>query len=301
MRSACGIYALINIQNGKMYVGSAKCTKDRTNRHLRWLKDGVHWNLHLQAAWNQGQRFRVKLLEECCEDVLIVREQFYMDLHKTLDKRFGYNLTIAGRTIPSEEGRKRIGDVRRGKTLLEILGPERAKTRLEGLRKQMGGSGNPMYGMRGDLHPFHGKTTTELFGEDVAKKMALASSKAHKGKKLSKETKDKISAARSGVALSKEHKSAIAQGMAANYESVGPRTMEEKYGEERATELKAKIAQSVSKSTKGVPKKPLRECKLCGEPKIPRSTERKYCEECKPKAMKLMAESMKGNQRGSRK
>jgi hypothetical protein len=178
------------------------------------------------------------------------REQFYIDEFQTLNKRFGYNMTDAGRCVPTEDGRRRIGAVRKGKTLEEILGSDGAAARRADLRSKMAGSGNPRYGVRGAAHPFHGKTTEELFGEDVARKMKSATSTAHKGKTLSAETKAKMSAARKGKPLSAEHRQAIAEGLARNYAAVGPRTFDQKYGT-RSASVRARIAGSVSRSTKG--------------------------------------------------
>jgi group I intron endonuclease len=209
-----GIYALVNLSNGKMYVGSAFKVADRAKRHFRCLKEGRHSNLHLQAAYNNGDRFSVLLLEKV-EDKgkLIAREQYYIDHYHTMDKEFGYNLTPAGRTIITPEGRKRIGLSKKGKTIEELWGVERATQRRAELRSQVG-ENNPNWGNRGSLHPNYGKTTVERFGPEEAARLAGITSKTHKGRSKDKEHRRKISVAKTGVPLSEPHKAAIALGLA---------------------------------------------------------------------------------------
>lgn len=274
---ASGIYCLVNTTNGKRYVGSSKNIAYRTSRHLGHLKAGAHCNGHMQSAWNLGQRFAVQILEVCDEVVLVEREQFFIDKYGTCDKRRGYNLTIAGRTIPSEEGRKRISASRKGKTWEEIYGVEEAARLREEYSMMFGGEANPRYGVSGELHPFFGKTMADVVGEETAAKMAQATSDAMAGREVLLETRAKISKARKGKALSDMHKQAIGEGGQRHYKLVGPRTFEQKYGEERAAEIKAKIAGSVSKAGKGkkksqawIDKMKSRRCPITGKllPKV---------------------------------
>jgi group I intron endonuclease len=85
--SICGIYALVNKSDRKIYVGSSNGVRGRIHTHAKQLKKGVHANRHLQAAYNRGDRFKSLLLEKCPEESLIRREQHYMDLHKTQDAK----------------------------------------------------------------------------------------------------------------------------------------------------------------------------------------------------------------------
>lgn len=244
-----GIYCLLN-ENGKRYIGSSVNISYRTSRHLLGLKKGKHCNLHLQAAYNLGQKFSIEVLELCEETELVAREQFYIDQYRTMEKEFGYNLTVAGRTYPSEEGKRRIGDSKRGKTLEQIHGTKKAAQIRKKMRANSGGKNNPRYGVKGELHPFFGKKMKEVVGDEVAAKMAQATSTTMKGVAKSKATRRKLSKAHKGKKLSAEHKEAIGKGGRETYLKVGPRTFDEKYGS-RAEEIKTRIAASVSKSTKG--------------------------------------------------
>ena len=48
-----GIYAIINILNQKMYIGSTKCFRERFNEHHRYLKNNKHHSARLQNSWNK--------------------------------------------------------------------------------------------------------------------------------------------------------------------------------------------------------------------------------------------------------
>lgn len=49
-----GIYKIVNRVNGKYYVGSSNNIWKRVEyQHKKQLRDGNHWNTHLQSAWNQ--------------------------------------------------------------------------------------------------------------------------------------------------------------------------------------------------------------------------------------------------------
>ena len=76
-----GIYAIINIYNDKVYVGSAVNYKLRWNSHRYYLNKNVHVNKHLQFAWNKYGKdaFEFIVLEHCEKDKLILKEQSWID------------------------------------------------------------------------------------------------------------------------------------------------------------------------------------------------------------------------------
>lgn len=78
-----GVYAIVNILNGKKYVGSTKCFKERFAEHRSQLRSGKHKNIHLQNAFNKyGERyFKFVILEECenIQDTLNFIEQKWID------------------------------------------------------------------------------------------------------------------------------------------------------------------------------------------------------------------------------
>ena len=95
-----GIYAIVHLESGRRYVGSAADIGLRWWTHQNALSKGFHANAHLQRAWNKygAEAFHFIVLEHCQNGDLLRREQIHMD------KQSEYNiLPVAGRT----EGVKR--------------------------------------------------------------------------------------------------------------------------------------------------------------------------------------------------
>jgi group I intron endonuclease len=76
-----GVYAIVNIANGKKYVGQSVSPKRRLYRHFHNLRHDAHPSMHLQAAFNKyGEAsFRRVILEECAPEELEEREEFWID------------------------------------------------------------------------------------------------------------------------------------------------------------------------------------------------------------------------------
>lgn len=77
-----GIYEIVNLVNGKRYVGSAVGIPKRWQYHRDDLNKRKHHNRHLQASWNKHgpDKFAFRVLEYCSPGHLIEREQHHMDL-----------------------------------------------------------------------------------------------------------------------------------------------------------------------------------------------------------------------------
>jgi len=106
-----GIYCIINIKNGKQYIGSSKNIKTRLYNHFYTLKKLKHSNILLQNSWNNNTEkdFNFYILEKCSENKLIIREQFYIDELKPL-----YNITLqVNRNILSKESRIKQSNTRK--------------------------------------------------------------------------------------------------------------------------------------------------------------------------------------------
>ena len=106
----CGVYKIVNIINGKIYIGSSKDIDRRWNEHIRVLELNTHNNQHLQNAWNKYGRnnFKFEVIEQCDEDKQFEREQYYIDLYSPFQDK-GYNIVqkisndlIGGVTIQKE-------------------------------------------------------------------------------------------------------------------------------------------------------------------------------------------------------
>lgn len=164
-----GVYAIINIINGKVYIGSSKNIVKRFNSHKRDLKNSTHHNRYLQRAWDKyGEDcFEFEVLEYV-EDVieLLEVEQYYMDSTKCYFKEYGYNNSVkAGNCLGvkhTEETRKKMSESSKG-----MVHTDETKRKIgEGQKNKI-------------IKPVSEETRRKL-------------SEAGKGKKVKEETKIKI-------------------------------------------------------------------------------------------------------------
>ena len=81
---ACGIYSIVNKINGHRYIGSSKNIESRFQNHVYDLQTNLHFNRHLQNAWNRYGRdqFELRILQICDPVDLIKIEQMYLDMHQ---------------------------------------------------------------------------------------------------------------------------------------------------------------------------------------------------------------------------
>ena len=93
-----GIYKITNCIDEKFYIGSSKDIRTRFQQHKNLLNKNLHYNNHLQHAWNfYGENvFIFEVIEEVENnpDSLFGREQFYLDLYQSYNKNIGYNINI---------------------------------------------------------------------------------------------------------------------------------------------------------------------------------------------------------------
>jgi len=162
-----GVYKITNKTNDKFYIGSSTNIGFRWNAHLHLLRNKKHGNRKLQNSFNKHGEcsFYIEILEICKEDVLISREQYYMD---TINP--SYNIQkIAGKP-PSPKGIKRSLATRE-------------KHRMAQLGKKIPYAPRPSNS--GENHKNFGKPLPE----EIKKKI----SKANKGKTRSDEFRKKMS------------------------------------------------------------------------------------------------------------
>lgn len=92
-----GVYVIINLINGKYYVGSSVDIKVRLKNHLFCLTKNKHHNKHLQNDWNYfGQdKFTVKVVS--IGDDFLKKEQELL-----FDRTNSYNIcNVVGETNPN--------------------------------------------------------------------------------------------------------------------------------------------------------------------------------------------------------
>lgn len=121
-----GIYRIVNLKTGRMYIGSTKDLDERKINHFSMLKNNKHSSMVLQRAYNKTKDkniFQFQVLEYCKEENLIEKENFYLqvlckskDYIDNLNKEFlkiSYNiLPIASKGF---SGRHRLESIQKMK------------------------------------------------------------------------------------------------------------------------------------------------------------------------------------------
>jgi group I intron endonuclease len=91
-----GVYKIINVVNGRVYVGSAARTfRGRWFGHINSLRAGVHSNSYLQRAWNKygEEAFVFWIVETCPSEKCVEREQVWIDATQSFKRNKGYNIS----------------------------------------------------------------------------------------------------------------------------------------------------------------------------------------------------------------
>jgi group I intron endonuclease len=115
-----GIYKITNIVNDKIYIGSALNISKRWSIHKRQLLLNKHHSIKLQRSYDKHgiNNFKIDIIEECDIEILIEREQYFIDLYNSYNT--GYNCSpTAGSTLgrkASAEQIKRMSISRKGLT-----------------------------------------------------------------------------------------------------------------------------------------------------------------------------------------
>lgn len=134
------IYKILIEGSDKCYIGSAVDFKKRRGVHLRTLKSKTHRNQHLQRAYYKYGSIDFEILEECENEVLIEREQEWIDKYPFSSL---FNICpVAGNTT----GRKASEETRR---------------KISKNHYDCSGANNPQYGLTGSLSPNWGRKHSE--------------------------------------------------------------------------------------------------------------------------------------------
>lgn len=185
------IYEIRCRTTNKLYIGSTSNWMERRSRHIRDLNGGTHCNPHLQRAWDKygSVAFDFYVIEGGIHDLdlLLGREQFWIDFWDSTNPLFGFNLCpVAG----SRKGSK-WSDVSRNNK----------KGKYKGEKSWWWGK-------------HHSKSTKQKM------------SNSHKNKTFSKETRRKISIAKKGTKRSKESVNKSADSCAKDWLLISPQGME---------------------------------------------------------------------------
>ena len=220
-----GIYQIKNIINNKIYIGSSVDIKRRWSEHRSDLKKMKHHSIHLQRAWyHYGEDvFIFTILEDVGEpDLLIEREQHYLDLYKPYKREIGYNsCPNAGSRLGfkhseeskkkmskskigskhSEETKRKIGNAQKGKLISDETKSKlrvSARKRWERPNACSQETRKKMSEARKGRKPWNTGIETPQEVKDKISKTLKGRPSPMKGKKHSEETKEIMSKMRSG-------------------------------------------------------------------------------------------------------
>lgn len=213
-----GVYSIVNIVTGKVYVGSAaKSFRLRWNQHRSELRRGIHKNSHLQHAWTRygEESFSFNILVLCCPEECVRYEQRMIDGYDAVNPDHGYNiLPTAGSLL----GHKQSAETKAKKSRAltgRVISPETRRKLSEANR---GKSQSP---------ESRAKNSASNKGKVFSAETRLKLSEAMRGRTYSTETIARMSAAKRGVKATPE---ACAANAAAQL------------GRRHSAETKAKIA-----------------------------------------------------------
>lgn len=186
-----GIYKIINLHNGKVYIGQSINLTHRLTEHRLKLSKGIHSNKYLQNAWNKygEQNFKFEIIEICLETELTERENFWINYYGGYESKQNYNHKSAEAHVKySKESRVKMSESQRGLQSGKKNGmygkhhTAETKKKLSDLNKvKFSGKNNPMFGKH------HNEQTKEYLRQ------------LKKGKKLSEKHKQSISEAEKNI------------------------------------------------------------------------------------------------------
>lgn len=196
-----GIYKIVNLVNGKMYIGSAVNFKRRKSQHMAKLRHNKHHNIYLQRAFNKyGEKsFIFEIIDTVSHrSELKYREDYWIGKYN-FDEEL-YNIAIStfapmlGRPL-TEEHKRKISEANKGENH-----PQYGKPLAENIRKKIS---NTLKGNR-----LSKETRDKISKANAGKNHPMY------GKKHTKKARNKMSKSHTDVKLSDTHKIAISKGSA---------------------------------------------------------------------------------------
>lgn len=180
-----GIYFIINLQNGKKYIGSTNCFIKRLRSHNLDLRKNQHGNKYLQRAYNKqnGEDFLFKI-NEICENTLDREQELLNEIFLNQNHNdYYYNISTIANSPPNHSGKKLT---------------ENHKRKIS--KSQSGENGNN-FGKKHSIETIEKMKKIKLNKtQSIDTKNKI--SKARIGKNHNNDTKLKISVAKKGKLLS---------------------------------------------------------------------------------------------------
>lgn len=152
---------ITNLTNNKVYVGQTKNFPYRKAGHLYAAKRGQEYPLYCSIRKYGVENFKFEVIEECEDDLVNEREQYWIFHYGSINPEKGYNLTTGGNQnfTFSEEVKKRMSENNKGennpmygKKSPGMLGKRHSEESI----KKMSGENAGMFGKSGVLSPTYG-------------------------------------------------------------------------------------------------------------------------------------------------
>lgn len=144
MKSYCGIiYKATNIFNGKVYIGLTKSSlENRMAGHLSDSKNGKGYYFHRALLKHGFENFVWEIIDTAKSyNELCSKECYWIKEYKSIDSKYGYNLTYGGEGFKPNELIKEalkghsVSDEVRQKISNTLKGRKLAKETIEKIRK----------------------------------------------------------------------------------------------------------------------------------------------------------------------
>lgn len=204
-----GIYEIVNLVNGKRYVGSAVNLQVRWRQHRRLLRLDAHYSKHLQRAWNNhgedGFEFRVI----CAVD----RERLIEAEQAEIDRQWPEynNCPTAGSSLGrklSQETRAKIGASKAGKKL-----PPRTEEYRKKISELMKARPINLERNAKMAATKRGSKLAEPHKAKIAEGLQRSWDNGFRTREKSPEWREKIAASLRGKKLTPEHRAAVSAAM----------------------------------------------------------------------------------------
>lgn len=213
-----GVYAIANLINGKVYVGSSVDLKRRENEHFNALKTGCHPIPYLQRSWEKygPENFVFLVLETCMPEECFVREQGWLDDLEPYRFENGYNRSPSAGSCLGFRHTK-MTKQKMSERMAGVPMPDWVKTKIaESLRGKVKSAEHRANLWKNRVNWHHSKESRAKISKGLLKaSMEGRRSGPPDGWTHSEEAKMKMSAVHRGRPKSPEHRAKIAAAVRA--------------------------------------------------------------------------------------